>query len=247
MAELTSWVVWPQAIAALLFVFAGVWLARWAQRSIGRLLDHQHLLDPTFRGILTALVRYAILLLAGIAALQQLGFQTASVLAAAGAVLVAVGLALQGTLSNIAAGIMLLWLRPFRVGDAIETASVSGKVMEVGLFATEIHRGDGVYVFVPNSDLWTKPVANLSRLPARMLEIKFTIKNMANVQSARERLLLIAASQEAVCKDPAPSVDAVAATDAGIVLSLTIWVDASRHKSTSNLLFERGAAALADL
>ena len=82
------------------------------------------MLDLTFRGVLTSLIRYSILLLEVVAALQQLGLQTTSILAAAGAVLVAVGLALQGTISNIAAGLMLLWLRPFRVGDSIETASV---------------------------------------------------------------------------------------------------------------------------
>ena len=161
MPDPTSWTiaVLPQVAAALALLIAGAWIARWAERSLTRIFEHHRVLDPTFRGVLTSLIRYSILLLAAVAALQQLGIQTASILAAVGAVLLAVGLALQGTLSNIAAGLMLLWLRPFRVGDTIETASVAGTVSEVGLFATEVLRGDGVYVFVPNSDLWNKPVS----------------------------------------------------------------------------------------
>jgi small conductance mechanosensitive channel len=192
-------------------------------------------------------VRYAILLLAIVAALQQVGIQTTSILAALAAVLVAVGLALQGTLSNIAAGIMLLWLRPFRVGDAIETGSVAGVVSEVGLFATEIHRADGVYVFVPNSDLWNKPVSNLSRMPTRMIELKLTIKKPANIQSARDRLLAIATSEEAVRKAPPPTVRIVSVTEAGLILALNAWVDAGSFQQAMSRLAERVAAALADL
>src|SRR5438552_3204976 len=82
----------------------------------------------------------------------------------------------------------------------------AGLVSEVGLFATEIHRVDGVYVFVPNSDLWNKPVSNLSRLPTRMIELRVTIKKATNIQSARERLLSAAASEESVQETPPPAV-----------------------------------------
>src|SRR5262245_208497 len=177
-----------RVIVALVLLGAGVWLAHWTHRTLASALERHHF-DLTFRGILTALVRYTILLLAVLTAMQQLGLQTTSILAAVGAMLVAVGLALQGTLSNLAAGLMLLWLRPFRVGDAIETSSVAGTVVDVGLFATEIHRADGVYVFVPNADLWNKPLANLSRLPQRMIELKLTIARDEDVEVARQRLL----------------------------------------------------------
>ena len=142
---------------------------------------------------------------------------------------------------------MLLWLRPFRVGDAIETGSVAGIVSEVGLFATEIHRADGVYVFVPNSDLWNKPVSNLSRMPTRMIELKFTIKKPANIQSARDRLLAIATSEEAVRKAPPPTVRIVSVTEAGVVLALNAWVDAGSFQQAMSRLAERVAAAVADL
>ncbi len=249
MADPTSWMtaVLPNAAAALLLLITGAWIASWAGRSVARFLEHHRVLDPTYRGVFTALVRYSILLLAAVAALQQVGIQTTSILAAIGAVIVAVGLALQGTLSNIAAGIMLLWLRPFRVGDIIETSSVAGTVLEVGLFATEIHRADGVYVFVPNSDLWSKPVSNLSLLPIRMIDLKSTIKKTSDIPSTCDRLLSAAASEQAVRKDPPPAVNVVAATDAGIVLSLNVWVDTSDFRLASSRLTAHVAAAVADL
>ena len=97
MADLTSWMtaVLPNAAAALLLLIAGAWIASWAGRSVARFLEHHRVLDPTYRGVFTALVRYLILLLAAVAALQQVGIQTTSILATIGAVIVAVGLALQ--------------------------------------------------------------------------------------------------------------------------------------------------------
>jgi small conductance mechanosensitive channel len=211
------------------------------------LLEHHRVLDLTFRGVLTAVVRYSIILLTLIAALQQLGFQTTSILAATGAVLVAIGLSLQGTLANIAAGLFLLWLRPFRVGDAIETATIAGVVQDVGLFATEINRSDGVYVFVPNSDLWNKPISNLSRMPTRMIELKLPIKKATNIQSARERLLTLASSEKLIKKVPIPTVLVSAVTETGIFLTLNAWVDTVNFRRLSLELAERAATSLADL
>ena len=248
MVDLSSWMaVLPQVVTALILILLGLWLARRVEHVLANLLDQHQVLDLTFRGVLTALARYSILLLALIAALQQLGIQTTSILAAVGAIFVAIGLALQGTLSNLAAGVMLLWLRPFRVGDAIETASVAGTVTDVGLFATEIRRPDGVYVFTPNTDLWSKPLANLSRMPSRLIDLKLTIKKGSDIQVARDLLLAAAAAEEVVHKIPAPTVVVSAVTDSGIVLSLNAWVDTSHFRQASHELAERAGTSLANL
>jgi small conductance mechanosensitive channel len=249
MADFSNWLVavLPQILVAAVLMLFGLWLARWLVRVLTEFFDRHHVLDPTFRGVFSALVRYSILLLALTAAMQQLGIQTTSILAAIGAILVAVGLALQGTLANLAAGVMLLWLRPFRVGDAIETASVTGTVTEVGLFATEILRPDGVYVFTPNAELWTKPLSNLSRMPSRLLELKLTIKRSSDIEAARQRLLQVVAAAQAVHKTPAATVTLSALTETAIVLSLSVWVDAARFRQTSCELAERAAVCVADL
>lgn len=247
--DLSSWLValLPQVIVAISLILVGLWVARGLERVVTNFLDHHQVLDLTFRGVITALVRYSILLLAVIAALQQLGIQTTSILAAVGALFVAVGLALQGTLSNLAAGVMLLWLRPFRVGDQIETASVAGTIRDVGLFATEILRTDGVYVFTPNSDLWSKPLSNLSRMPSRMIELKLSIKKGSDIDVARRRLLQAASADGTVHKAPAPAVIVSAVTETGVVLSLNAWIDTSHFRQASYDLAERAAASLADL
>jgi small conductance mechanosensitive channel len=250
MVDLSSWLValLPQVIVAIILILVGLWVARGLERVVTSFLDHHQVLDLTFRGVITALVRYSILLLAVIAALQQLGIQTTSILAAVGALFVAVGLALQGTLSNLAAGVMLLWLRPFRVGDQIETASVAGSIRDVGLFATEILRTDGVYVFTPNSDLWSKPLFNLSRMPSRMIELKLSIKKGSDIELARRRLLEAARAADGIVhKAPAPAVVVSAVTETGVVLSLNAWIDTSHFRQASYDLTERAAVSLADL
>src|SRR5690606_6640128 len=116
----------------------------------------------------------------------QIGVATTSVLAVLGAAGLAIGLALQGTLSNIAAGIMLLWLRPFKAGDFIETASAAGTVREIGLFATQIDTYDGIYRFVPNASLWNQPLSNFTRNPSRMTDIAIGIGYGSDANKARE-------------------------------------------------------------
>ena len=115
--------------------------------------------------------RYAVLVLVVVMVLGQFGVQTASIIAAIGAIGLAIGLALQGTLQNIAAGIMLLMLRPFRIGEDIEVGPVTGTVEEIGLFATRLRREDGVYLLAPNSTLWNQPVRNFTRNGMRRNEI----------------------------------------------------------------------------
>src|SRR5690606_27681857 len=110
--------------------------------------DRSGRVDSTLRPVLGTVARYAILIIVGVAALGQLGVQTASILAALGAAGLAIGLALQGTLSNIAAGLMLIWLRPFSVGDYIEGGNVKGTVEEIGLFQTRLRTWDGLFVCV---------------------------------------------------------------------------------------------------
>lgn len=242
---LAAWlgIVLPNAVLALVLLAAGWALAGWAERATGRLLDRAQI-EPTLRGVATAVVRYGLLILVIVAALGQLGVQTTSVLAALGAIGLAIGLALQGTLSNIAAGIMLLWLRPFRVGDFIEAGNVTGTVKEVGLFASELHSGDGLYQFVPNSELWNKRIINYSRLPRRLVDLRFSISYSDDIEKAREVLLSLAKSDDRVLPDPAPSCAVDQLGENGIVLALRAWTTTSNFGAVRGSLIERGKAGL---
>ena len=148
------------AIGAVILLVVGYIIAGLAERSIFAGLGHIHGFDATLRHFFSKIARYAILILVVIMVLGQFGVQTASIIAAIGAIGLAIGLALQGTLQNIAAGIMLLALRPFRIGEYVEVGAISGTIEEIGLFATRLRTVDGVYVLAPNSTLWNQPVRN---------------------------------------------------------------------------------------
>lgn len=233
----------PNAVLALILLALGWILAGWAERATGRLLDRAHI-EPTLRGVATAIVRYGLLIIVIVAALGQLGVQTTSVLAALGAIGLAIGLALQGTLANIAAGIMLLWLRPFRVGDFIEAGNVTGTVKEVGLFASELHSGDGLYQFVPNSELWNKRIINYSRLPRRLVDLRFSISYSDDIEKARDVLLGLANSDDRVLADPPPACTVDQLGENGIVLALRAWTATSDFGAVRGSLIERGKSGL---
>jgi small conductance mechanosensitive channel len=194
--------------------------------------------DATLIPVVRAIVRYAILVFVVIAVLAQLGVETTSVLAVLGAAGLAIGLALQGTLSNIAAGLMLLWLRPFRAGDFIEVSSVSGTVREVGLFVTQLDSYDGIYNFVPNSELWNTRLINYSRNETRMTNMEIGISYAADIEKARQIMLDLAASDERVAKDPAPVVFVDNLGDNAVVMRYRVWIGNADFWATQRYLLE---------
>jgi small conductance mechanosensitive channel len=209
-------------------------LSRWAHTGMSRI----HGIDATLAQFFANIIRYVILVLVIVMVLGQFGVQTASVLAALGAAGLAVGLALQGTLQNIAAGIMLLVLRPFRVGESIETGNVSGTVVDVGLFATELHTADGVFRMAPNSTLWNVPITNYSRLRTRRHEITVTIGSGDSLDEAQAKLMTLAKAEPRVIRDPAP-MTYVADFDAGSAkVTLRYWATSSDWWATHNTLTE---------
>ena len=243
---LTSWAMHalPNLVAAIVILIAGYWLSGWLARQVGHVVDDLEHFEPTLRAILTQLVRYAIFVIALVAALSQLGIQTTSILAALGAAGLAIGLALQGTLANVAAGVMLLWLRPFRVGDYIDANGIAGTVKEVRLFATELHSWDGIYQFVPNSELWNTRLVNYSRLPTRLVEVKYGISYGDDVATAKRVLLDLAKSDERVMKDPEPQIFVSMLGDNAVEIALRIWAARTDYWSTLRDLNEKGKQAL---
>ena len=214
----------PRLIAAIVILLLGAVLARWISRGIDDLSRRSTHIDETLRPVLATIVRYAILILVLIVALTQLGVQTASLLAVVGAAGLAVGLALQGTLSNIAAGLMLLWLRPFRVGDYIEADNIGGTVCEIGLFATHLETFDGIFLFVPNSVIWNKALKNHSREAGRLISIDVTVSGQADIDQARAILVGMAERDARVLRAPPPRVFAESLTGSGLLLNLRLFV-----------------------
>lgn len=185
----------PNLLAAVIVLIAGFFVASWLGKLVARALGHSLRVDATVRAPLIAMVRYVVIIFTVIIALGQIGVQMTSILAILGAAGLAIGLALQGTLTNIAAGIMLLWLRPFRVGDYIETQTFAGRVHEIGLFVSHLETFDGLFVFAPNSTLWNVWMRNHSRAASRLLAWTVTLPRSVPFDEARA--LLVGAFPEA--------------------------------------------------
>lgn len=234
----------PGLIGAILILVIGLLMARQLSRGVVRLAERSGRLDATLRPVIGTVIRYAIVIVVLVATLAQLGVQTASVLAAIGAAGLAVGLALQGTLQNIAAGIMILWLRPFRAGDYIQVGSVSGTVEEVGLFNARLKTFDGLFQFVPNSELWSKTITNYSRNPTRQALIDFSVEYGASLSKARETLLTLAEGHPLVLKDPAPQVIPQSLSRTAIQIQLRAWARGSDYDAVRWDLTESGKSAL---
>lgn len=231
------------AIGAVILLVVGYFVAGLAERSIRAGLSHIHGFDATLRNFFSKIVRYAILILVVIMVLGQFGVQTASIIAAIGAVGLAIGLALQGTLQNIAAGIMLLALRPFRIGESVEVGSIAGTIEEIGLFATKLRSADGVYVLAPNSTLWNQPVRNFTRNGVRRTDIGLSIGSWNDIDRAQKTLLAIAGAEKRIRREPAPIAFVASLGDATVSLTLRYWTSAADHFSTQIDMTKRAKQA----
>ncbi|MBB5403260.1 mechanosensitive ion channel family protein [Paraburkholderia youngii] len=212
---------------AVLIIGVGWWLSNRVGAMFAKALARTHA-DPTLAPMLAAMGTWAVRVLAFIAALGEVGIATASVLAVLGAAGLAIGLALQGTLQNIAAGMMLLLLRPFPVGDVVEgSGAAAGIVREVGLFTTRIERGDGNIVFVPNSQIWSNPVINYSCGGTQRIEVDVELAQRKDVDAAIGQLQKLVADEPRVLSGStlAPVVSvADYPADGGATLRIAAWV-----------------------
>lgn len=209
---------------ALFLLIAGFIIAGWVSRTIRKRLAAISKFDRTLIPILAQLARYAILVFTGILVLAEFGVQTTSMIAVLGAAGLAIGLALQGTLQNVAAGMMLLLLRPFRVGDFVEAGSVSGTVDEIGMFMTRMHTAQGIFVAVPNSSIWSGTIYNYSMRPQRRLDLTVGISYEDDIDKARTLILDLATADERVATDPGPVVLVKGLGDSSVDLQLRAWI-----------------------
>jgi small conductance mechanosensitive channel len=208
---------------AIAVTVIGFFVVRTLSRTADKAMKSSDRLDPTVARFLGNVVKYALWVILGVTVLTQFGVQTTTIIAALGGLALAVGLALQGTLSNVAAGVMILLQRPFRVGETISAGTVFGTVQGIGLFTTEINQIDGLYVMVPNNELWNKPIVNFSRLPTRRFELVIGISYTDDMQQAREELLRLAAADERVLADPEPVAFVATLGASSVDIGLRVW------------------------
>jgi small conductance mechanosensitive channel len=222
--RLADWSV--RLVFALAILIVGWTLAGWTGRGVRRLLNRSDRIDPTVASFVASLIRYSILVLTLVIVLAKVGFETTSLVALLGAMGLAVGLALQGTLSDVAAGVVLLVVRPFRVGDVVEIAATQGEVKSVALVTTEIATGDNRKIVIPNSKVWGQPIQNLTSYGTRRIDIPLTLEACPNPSATLALLKASLQKDPDVLAEPAPFA-VVDSLTGGINIIVSAWVSAT--------------------
>jgi small conductance mechanosensitive channel len=186
-------------------------------------------LDTTLFRFLGNMARYAVLALVVVFVLNRFGFETTSLVALIGAAGLAIGLALQGTLSNLAAGVMLLAFRPFKVGDFIEAGGETGTVKEIGLFTTEVATLDNVQIIIPNGDLWNASIKNYSYYPTRRLDLVFGVGYGADLKKAEEILRGLIAADDRALAEPEAFVGVSNLGDSSVDFTVRVWCNRGEY------------------
>lgn len=223
-------------------VFAAKWASRATRRGLSRVRGFRH--DPTVLSFAVQVVRVIVYIVGFIAVLQRLGVQTTSILAVLGAASLAVGLALQGTLSNVAAGVMLLVLRPYRVGDLVDINNNVGTVTRLDLFFTQMSDANNVKIVIPNAKVFSDTMLNLSGQQTRRMELKIGVGYGSDLNEARQALIAAAAAHDKVLADPAPWAGVTNLLDSAVEVTLQAWTKSGDYWQTKADVFQAAKEAL---
>lgn len=210
----------------LVFLIVGFMVAGWA-RGLVRKAAERRKFDPTLAGFVGSIVRYGIIAMTVLSALSLFGIETTSFAAVVGAAGLAIGLALQGTLGNLAAGMLLIGFRPFKVGDFIRTGGESGTVEEISLFTTIVRTVDNRTIIMPNGPVFNGTIENVNAKPMRRVDIAVGVDYSADMKQTREILHTVYEGFEQVLRDPeAPANPAVVLTGLGassVDWAIRVW------------------------
>jgi small conductance mechanosensitive channel len=215
-------------LAAIIIIVIGRWLAKAITRLVKRLMD-RHQADPTLINFTASVLYYTLLAFVFIAALNRLGVQTASIIAVLGAAGLAVGLAIQGSLANFAAGVLMLIFRPFKVGDYIEAAGFAGTVEEIQLLTTTLVSADNTVAIIPNGNITVGNILNYTRKDIRRIDQVVGISYSDDVDRVRRVILNALTQDKRVLSEPAPRVIVLELADSSVNLGIRPWVKTENY------------------
>ena len=217
-----------KVIAAIAIFIVGRWIAKGFRKLVRNVMGRRKI-DKTIIGFVGNLTYVLLLTFVVVAALGQLGIQTTSFIAILGAAGLAIGLALQGSLANFAAGFLMIIFRPFKVGDLIEGAGTTGTVEEIQIFTTMLKTPDNKTVIVPNSKMTADNIVNYTAKGTRRVDMIVGIGYESDIDKAREIMEELAANDDRVLKDPAPTIAVVELADSSVNFVFRPWVNASDY------------------
>ncbi|MBO6796264.1 mechanosensitive ion channel domain-containing protein [Maricaulis sp.] len=216
------------ALAALILI-VGMMVAGGVRKAVRNAAVKSDRIDDTLGGFFASLAYYGIMAIVVIAVLNRFGVETTSLVAALGAATLAIGLALQGTLSNLAAGVMIILFRPYKLGDFVEVAGQAGSVKDITLFTTELATGDNKKVIVPNGSAWGDVITNYSANDTRRVDFTFSIDYSDDIDKAMQIIQDTLGADERVFKDPAVFTAVMAHGGSSVDIVTRVWCNSGDY------------------
>ena len=217
-----------KVIAAIAIFIIGRWVAKGFQSLTKKLMDKKNV-DPTITGFVGNLTYMALLVFVIIAALSQLGIQTTSFIAILGAAGLAIGLALQGSLSNFAAGFLMLIFKPFKVGDYIEAAGVAGTVETIQIFTTTLQTPDNKTIIIPNSGVTNSNIVNYTVKGTRRVDMVFGISYEDDIEKAKQIMADVLGKDDRILKDPPMQIAVSELADSSVNFVVRPWANIENY------------------
>jgi len=228
----------PKLISALIVLFVGLYVIRLINRLVRKLMVRREL-DPTLSKFLADSLLWALRVLLFISVISKLGIETSSFVAILGAAGLAIGLSLQGSLSNFAGGMLIILFKPFRVGDTIEAQGVIGTVLEIQIFVTKLITGNNQTIFIPNGILSNGVITNNSMQGNRRADLLFSLSYDTNIKTAKDIVAQVMQNHPKVLKNPAPTVVVRGLTDSAIQLAIRPWAKNADFSDMSSDILEQ--------
>jgi small conductance mechanosensitive channel len=232
-------------VAALLIFVIGRWISRKIAAVVARATERAGL-DQTLTRFLRSVIYMALLVMVALAAVQQLGMPVTSFFAILGAAGLAVGLALKDSLANFSSGVMLIFFRPFKVGDYVEAGGVAGSVETISIFNTIMKSPDNRVITVPNSQIYAGTITNYSAMDTRRIDLVFGISYDDDVIRAKELMQSVLDADERILKDPAPTIMMLELADSSVNFAVRPWVSKDDYWAVRGDVLERVKKTLED-
>ena len=223
MAQTTGVEFGIRLLIALVIFYVGRIVARMLQRGLRKVMEAQEM-DKILQTFVSNLVYWTLMVFVIIAAINQVGIQTTSLIAVMGAAGLAVGLALQGSLSNFAAGVLIVLFRPYRVGDWVEAAGISGAVEQVQILTTVLKTGDNKQIIVPNSQIMNSIITNYSANDTRRVDLIIGVSYEDDLDKVRKTIQELVDADERILREPACTIAVAALADSSVNFTVRPWV-----------------------
>jgi small conductance mechanosensitive channel len=216
-------------VVAAVILFLTLWCSTWIKKRIIYFGYKYEKLDDTLFVFLSKIVQVLIIIFGGTVILNKFGVQTTSIIALLGAAGLAVGLALQGTLSNFAAGIMLIAFRPFQKGDYVAVSGSAGTVKEISIFTTELATADNIQVIVPNGQIWGASISNYSAYDTRRVDFIFSVSYGSDLQVTEDILVNLISNDKRIHTNPEPLIKVGKLNNSSVDFTVRVWCDRSDY------------------